>query len=146
MQKRVYGTTASGVTVTEYTLTNANQVTVTIINYGATITAIQVPDQHGQVANVALGLSSLNEYETRSPFFGCVAGRYANRIKHGKFTLDGQEYQLALNDGSEHHLHGGKIGLDKRVWDVKREFEDAGAMGIELFYHSPDGEEDCRRL
>lgn len=142
MQKRVYGVAAGGATVTEYTLTNANQLTVKLINYGATITAIQVPDQHGVVADVALSLTSLSDYEQHSPFFGCVAGRYANRIKQGKFTLDGVEYQLALNDGGEHHLHGGKVGLDKRVWDVKREIEEPGRMGVELFYHSPDGEEN----
>lgn len=138
MQKRVYGTTASGATVFEYTLTNANRMTVKVINYGATITSIEVPDAKGGLANVALGMSTLEDYETRSAFFGCVAGRYANRINQGKFVLDGKTYQLALNDGGVHHLHGGVKGLDKRVWEVKRE----GENSVELFYHSPDGEEN----
>lgn len=141
MHKQVYGTTAGGETVYEFTLSNANQVEVKIITYGATISSIKTPDQRGQAANIVLGFDNLSDYVTSSPFFGCVAGRYANRINQGQFSLDGQTYQLALNDGV-HHLHGGLKGLDKRVWEVKREIDEGGLSGVELFYHSPDGEEN----
>ena len=106
MKKRLYGTTQSGQPITEYTFTNANQVTVQIINYGGIITAVHAPDRSGKILNVALGLPSFREYETHNPFFGCIAGRYANRIAKGQFTLDGKTYHLAINNGPN-HLHGG---------------------------------------
>lgn len=142
MKKRAYGTTAGGASVVEYTLTNANQVEVSLMNYGGVITAIKTPDQNGQFANVALGFDNFADYETRSPFFGCVAGRYANRIARGKFTLDGQRYQLNCNGAGIHHLHGGNQGFDKRLWEVRGEIDEPGRSGVMLFYRSPDGEEN----
>lgn len=141
MKKQLYGTTQSGVPIHEYTLTNANQVTVQIINYGGIITCVSAPDRAGKVLNVALGLPSLLDYETHNPYFGCIAGRYANRIARGRFTLDGTTYQLAINNGVN-HLHGGLKGLDKQVWEVVREINSPGEEGIELHYTSPDGEEN----
>ncbi len=141
MKKQLYGTTQSGIPIHEYTLSNANQVTVQIINYGGIITSVCAPDRAGAVANVALGLPSLLDYETHNPYFGCIAGRYANRIARGRFTLDGKTYQLAINNGVN-HLHGGLKGLDKQVWEVTREIAGAGEEGIELHYTSPDGEEN----
>ena len=98
MKKKSYGTTAGGIPVEEYTLTNAGM-EVKAITYGGVITSIKAPDRDGNLANVALGCKNLKDYETKSPFFGCITGRFANRIAAGKFTIDGQEYKLALNDG-----------------------------------------------
>ncbi len=134
-----YGTTAHGVVVDEYTLTNANGMEVKVITYGGIITSIKVPDRWGNLANVVLGFDNLSDYETRSPYFGCITGRFANRIARGKFTLDGNEYTLALNDGPN-ALHGGMVGFDKRVWSA-REISLQGGAGLELAYLSADGEE-----
>jgi aldose 1-epimerase len=139
IEKSPYGTTADGVAVDEYTLTNANGMEVKIVTYGGTITSIKVPDRFGNMANVALGFSNLADYETKSPYFGCITGRYANRIAGGKFTLDGQEYSLPVNNGPN-SLHGGVKGFDKRVWQAK-EVTGAEGVGLELTYRSADGEE-----
>jgi aldose 1-epimerase len=141
LKKQLYGTTQSGDPIHEYTLSNANQVTVQIINYGGIITTVSAPDRAGNVLNVALGLPTLLDYETHNPYFGCIAGRFANRIARGKFSLDGKTYQLAINNGIN-HLHGGLKGLDKQVWQVTREINTANEEGIELHYLSPDGEEN----
>lgn len=141
MNKQIYGTTQSGAAVYEYTLTNAHGTQVKVINYGGVITSVNVPDRNGVVRNVALGFDNLLDYETHNPFFGCVAGRYANRIAKGRFTLDGKTYQLATNDGPN-HLHGGRKGFDKKVWDVKEEISTATEEGVALHYLSPDGEEN----
>jgi aldose 1-epimerase len=135
INKQLYGTTAGGKTVEEYTLTNAHGVEVRIITYGGIITSIRVPDRDGEVVNVVLGFTNLADYETRSPYFGCITGRYANRIAGGRFALDGQEYRLATNDGSN-HLHGGTVGFDKQVWTPT-----VSGNSLALHYLSPDGEE-----
>jgi len=108
---------------------------VKIINYGGIITSIRVPDRHGNMANVVLGFNNLHDYETQSPFFGCITGRYANRIAEGKFTLDGVDYTLAQNDGSN-SLHGGLKGFDKAVCNAT---DLNGAL--ELTHLSPDMDE-----
>jgi aldose 1-epimerase len=123
-----------------YTLTNANRMTVKISNYGGIIQSIWVPDRRGQRANVALGFDNLRDYVTSSPYFGCITGRYANRIAEGRFSLDGEEYQLATNDGPN-HLHGGDVGFDKRVWAATA-IEGDDSVSLELRYTSPDGEEN----
>ena len=141
LNKQLYGTTRGGVPVYEYTLTSASGMVVKLINFGAIITAVHVPGRDGIVKNVVLGFDNLLAYETQSVYFGCVAGRYANRIAKGRFTLDGKPYQLAANDGPN-HLHGGSQGFDKQVWDVTREISNPGEAGIELRYLSPAGEEN----
>jgi aldose 1-epimerase len=132
---RPYGITADGKHVEEYTLTNASGVEVKIITYGGIITSIRVPDRNGSMANVVLGFNNLADYEMRSPYFGCIAGRYANRIANATFNLDGVTYTLAKNDGGN-SLHGGAKGFDKRVWAG----ETIGG-GVRLSYLSVDGEE-----
>jgi aldose 1-epimerase len=132
-----YGITADGIPVEEYTLTNAHHMEVKIITYGGIITSIKVPDRKGQFTNVVLGFDNLQDYEAKSPYFGCITGRYANRIAGGKFTLDGVEYQLDINNGPN-HLHGGFKGFDKQVWEVTKEIIEPKAVGIELHYLSPD--------
>lgn len=135
-----YGITADGIPIEEYTLTNAYGMEVKIITYGGIITSIKVPDRKGQFANVVLGFDNLQDYEAKSPYFGCITGRYANRIAEGKFTLDGVEYQLDINNGPN-HLHGGFKGFDKQVWEVTQEIIEPKAVGIELHYLSPDGDQ-----
>jgi len=141
MNKRPYGTSNSGEPITQYILENANRMQVRVINYGGIITGVDVPDRQGAVQNVVLGFDTLHHYETGTTYFGCVAGRYANRIARGKFTLDGKTHQLAVNDGPN-HLHGGLQGFDKQVWDVVREIGEPGIEGIELHHLSPDGAEN----
>jgi aldose 1-epimerase len=135
-----YGTTADGIDVAEYTLTNAHGMEVKIITYGGIITSVKVPDRKGQFANVVLGFDNLQDYEELSPYFGCITGRYANRIAEGKFTLNGIEYQLDINN-PPNHLHGGVKGFDKQVWEVTHEIIEPKAVGIELHYLSPDGDQ-----
>jgi aldose 1-epimerase len=134
-----YGTTAGGADVEEYTLTNANGVEVKIITYGGIVTSVRVPDRDGNMANINLGFDNLADYETRNPYFGCITGRYANRIAGATFTLDGEEYTLAANNGPN-SLHGGVDGFDNRIWEAT-EVEGDGEVGVSLHYLSPDGEE-----
>ena len=92
---------------------------VKILNYGGTVTDIITPDKNGKMGNVVLGFDSLSGYlQTGNPYFGCLVGRYANRIANAKFTLDGKEYTLAANNGAN-TLHGGLKGFDKVIWTVK---------------------------
>jgi aldose 1-epimerase len=134
-----FGTTTDGQVVEAYSLTNTNGMEVRIINYGGTITSIRVPDRTGEMANVVLGFDNFADYESKSPYFGCIAGRYANRIANAVFSLDGTRYPLATNEGIN-SLHGGLKGFDKQVW-AARQIERAGTSGVELTYLSPDGEE-----
>jgi aldose 1-epimerase len=140
IDKELYGTTADGIDVWEYTLTNHKMMEVKIITFGGIITSIKVPDRDGNWENVALGFDNLQDYETKNPYFGCITGRYANRIAEGQFTLDGVTYQLGINN-PPNHLHGGLKGFDKQVWEVTDEFIRAQKVGIELHYLSPDGDQ-----
>src|SRR5215204_2865024 len=122
------------------TLANRHGLRVEVITYGGIIRAIWAPDRDGRLANVTLGFADLAGYlDHNDPYFGCIAGRYANRIANGRFTLDGETYQLPTNDGAN-HLHGGVRGFDKRVWDAE-EVREEGAAGMRLARVSPDGEE-----
>jgi aldose 1-epimerase len=121
-----------------YTL-STEKMTVRITNFGGIVTSILVPDREGKMDDVVLGFDSLQNYIDVHPYFGCIVGRYANRIAGGKFILDGKTYQLAKNTG-ENHLHGGISGFDKKVWEAA-EFRQGEEAGIELTYISPDGEE-----
>lgn len=112
---------------------------VQITNYGGIITTLKVPDRNGNVVDVVLGYYSLDKYIEKSPSFGCLVGRYGNRIAKGKFSLDGIAYTLAINNGPN-HLHGGKIGFDKRVWKPET-IEKKNTAGLILHYLSPDMEE-----
>lgn len=138
MTSRPFGHTPEGQTATLYTLTNAQGMSVSISSYGATIQSIIVPDRTGKLADVALGFDHLSPYFINSPYFGVTAGRYANRIAKGRFTLDGVTSQLPLNDHGN-TLHGGFRGFDKYVW--KSEPVNADAPSVRFSRLSPDGEE-----
>ncbi len=124
-----------------YTLTNGHGMTVKITNYGAIVTSIVVPDRHGKLGDVVLGYDTLAGYikNVNNPYFGVIAGRYANRIAKGHLVVDGQTYQLATNNGPN-HLHGGVKGFDKRVWTASTE-STADGSAVHLTYVSKDGEE-----
>lgn len=136
-----FGKTADGTPVEVYTLKNANGMVVKIMTLGATVTEIHVPDKKGNLADVVLGFDSVAGYQSdANQYFGCTTGRVANRIAKGKFTLDGKEYKLAVNN-DPNHLHGGsKRSLDKVVWKAEKVKTDAGP-GVRFTYVSPDGEE-----
>jgi aldose 1-epimerase len=132
-----FGTTRDGAAIHIYTLTNQKGVEVRIMNYGGIVVSIKAPDRTGNAADVVLGFDALAGYLANpSPFFGALVGRYANRIAHAKFTLDGVEYKLEKNDG-DNTLHGGTHGLDKFVW-TPRELPDGG---LQLTVTSKDGDE-----
>jgi len=134
--KSFYGTIGTD-SVFQYTLTNKSGMVVKILNYGGTVTDILTPDRNGKVGDVILGYDSLSGYlQTSNPYFGCLVGRYANRIANAKFTLDGKEYTLAANNNGN-TLHGGLKGFDKVTWMVKL-FSDSSLL---LSYYSKDGEE-----
>ncbi len=137
ISKRVFGKLSDGTKVHEFRIINENGMEVSVLEYGASIREIIVPDRNGQMKNVSLGFSNLQDYIERSPYFGCIAGRYANRIAKGSFALDGREYQLATNNG-QNHLHGGDRGFDKRIWSGKP-LQDG--LGVVLTYRSPHDEE-----
>ena len=112
---------------------------VKITNYGGIVTAIHVPDRDGKIGDVTLGYNKVEDYIAGSPYFGCITGRYANRIAKGKFKIGDKEYALATNNDPS-HLHGGEVGFDKKVWKAEKIETDAG-LGLKLTYTSPDGEE-----
>jgi aldose 1-epimerase len=134
-----FGTLADGRKVTVYTLTNAAGAEARIINYGAIVVSLKVPDRTGNLRDVVLGYDDLAGYVGDKAFLGAIVGRYANRIAAGKFTLDGKTYQLGLNDGAN-NLHGGGQGFYKRLWQAEP-VKDKSGVGVKLTYVSADGEE-----
>jgi aldose 1-epimerase len=109
---------------------------VELLTYGGIIRSVEVADREGAVANVALGFDALHDYVERSPYFGCITGRFANRIREGRFTLEGRAYELACNN-PPNALHGGPGGFHTKVWDVTAARDDT----LALAYTSPDGDE-----
>lgn len=127
-----------GKDVMQYTLTNSAGMVVKFINYGGTITNVIVPDSSGNMGDVVLGFDSLSGYQSKeNPYFGCITGRYANRISKGKFSIDGKSYQLPINNNGN-TLHGGINGFSRKFWDGERL---AGDSSIKFTYTSKDGEE-----
>jgi aldose 1-epimerase len=124
-----------------YTLTNKSGNTVKVTNFGAIVTSIIVPDRAGKKADIALGYNRVEDYinAVNKPYFGAIVGRYGNRIAKGEFSLDGEDYKLAVNN-DPNHLHGGVIGFDKVVWDSKP-VVGSGWTGVELSYLAKDQEE-----
>jgi len=141
VKKEVFGKTFDGKEVYLFTLENKNGMIVKIINYGGIINSIMVPDNQGKIEDVVLGYKNLDDYVSKGnpTYFGCLVGRFANRIAKGKFKLDGIEYKLATNN-QPNHLHGGLKGFDKVIWDAKEQ-SDSISSALELTYLSKDGEE-----
>jgi aldose 1-epimerase len=136
---RTFGTTRTGEEVVEYTLTNPGGVSASILTWGGIIRTLTAPDRNGNLADIVLGFDTLEPYEERHPYFGTITGRFANRIARGRFTLDGETYTLATNNGPN-HLHGGINGFDRKVWKAT-DSSTPGAVHLKLSYVSPDGEE-----
>lgn len=134
-----FGSTRDGLAVERLTLTNTAGMQVSLLTYGGVINAIRVPDRDGTPGNVVLGFAELGDYLERSPYFGAITGRYANRIAGARFTIGGQEFKLAANYGPN-SLHGGAVGLDKRVWRATR-MPAVDGPAVTMSYVSPDGEE-----
>ena len=139
INKEFFGKTTDGAIVDQYTLKNSNGMEVSIISYGGIITSWKAKDRNGNYRDIVLGFNNLSDYETSSPYFGALIGRYGNRIRKGKFSLDGVEYNLAVNNG-ENHLHGGLKGFDKVIWDVEERVNDK-SVSLILRYTSSDMEE-----
>jgi len=134
-----FGALPDGRDVTIYTLRNAKGMQVRIMNYGGIVQSVKVPDKNGNLGDVSLGYDDLQGYLTNSPYFGADVGRYGNRIAKGKFTLDGHEYTLAVNNGVN-ALHGGLKGFDKQLWESSAMMTSQGPS-LRLHYLSKDGEE-----
>lgn len=139
IEKLEYGTTAKGEKVESYKLKNQNGMEVDIITFGGRITDLKVPNKEGVSENVVIGFTSLAQYEKENPFFGALIGRYGNRIAKGKFSLDGKEYQLALNN-APNALHGGPQGYFNVVWKAD-EVKSGETASLKLSYISKDMEE-----
>lgn len=136
IEKNQFGVLEDGREAYLYTLTNTQDAEVKITNYGGIVTSIRVPDKEGNIENVALGFDNLTDYLGNDPYFGAVIGRYGNRIADSRFTLDGNEYELAANDGGN-HLHGGKVGFNELLWEA----EVLDDNSLRLTHLSEDGEE-----
>jgi aldose 1-epimerase len=136
--KEPFGSTSEG-PVDLYTLSNGRGMEVKIMTYGGIIQSVEVPDRKGREANVALGFDNLADYVAKSPYFGCITGRYANRIAKGTFTLDGVTYHLPINN-DPNSLHGGTVGFDKHIW-ATTPFRSGDDVGLKMTFTSPDGDQ-----
>ena len=134
----LFGNTTAGEEVNLFTLTNKSGMKVTLSSYGATVIDLLAPDRSGKMADISLGFDSFAPYQTQSPYFGAIVGRYGNRIAKGRFTLDGATYQLATNN-DPNHLHGGIKGFDKRIW--KGTNLPSSEPSVRFTLRSTDGEE-----
>lgn len=139
VQQAPFGYMPDGAPVSLYTLTNAKGMAVKLTNLGGIITQTSVPDKNGVMADVVLGFDELEPYLTKSPYFGALIGRYANRIAKGKFSIDGHHYQLATNNG-ENALHGGLMGFSRKLWQAES-FATTSSVGVKLHLISEDGDQ-----
>lgn len=140
ISKKHFGKLPDGRVVDIYTLTNQNGMKVQIMNFGAAITSVVVPDRDGHFADIALGFDNFNQYLCDNPYLGGIVGRYGNRIANGRFKIDGVEYVLNTNNNGQ-HLHGGIKGFDRVLWEA-RSFKNDNGVGVTLNYFSKDGEEN----
>jgi aldose 1-epimerase len=139
IKKQGFGKLSDGRDVDLLTLIHPDGSTVELTNYGAAVVSVKVPDKNGKIEDVVLGFDNIEDYEKIRVFYGAIVGRYGNRIAQGKFTLDGVEYNIPVNDG-ENSLHGGFNGFDKMLWNVD-EFDVDNSAYVKLSYLSKDGEE-----
>ena len=131
-----FNTRVDGKRVTLCTLTNRNGLQAQITNYGAKIVSLVVPNKRGEMADVVVGFANFEEWRTKETYFNAIIGRYANRIKHGKFIIDGVEYQLPINNGGN-ALHGGIHGFNEKVWEIVGQ----STYSVSMRYRAKDGEE-----
>lgn len=136
MEKKLFGTTASGTEVYTYTLTNAQGMQITVTELGATLMSVLVQDKNGSWKDVVLGYDKLENYELNPNYFGATIGRNGNRIANASFVLNGVKYELVANDNTNNH-HSGPNGFEKRIWDMT----DASDDHVTFSYVSPDGDE-----
>lgn len=129
-----FGQTKDGRQVKKYTITNERGASVSILNYGAVIQSVMVPDREGKLGDVVLGCDNMRDYEKQDCYFGAVIGRYANRIGGSRFSLNGKTYPLEANEG-RNSIHGGFCGFDKKIWNVSAEGEQLSCR-----LTSPDGD------
>jgi aldose 1-epimerase len=139
IEKKEYGTTPAGQKVDVYTLKNQKGMEVNIMTYGGIITSLKVPNKAGVSEEVVLGFNNLEQYTKPNPYFGALIGRYGNRIAKGKFTLDGKEYSLAINN-APNALHGGPEGFHRVIWTAE-EANGGDVATLKLKYLSKDMEE-----
>ncbi|MET8636980.1 aldose epimerase family protein [Streptomyces sp. NPDC004680] len=135
--KELFGKLDDGTKVYRWSLQNGGT-RLKVLSYGGIIQSLEIPDRHGRYANVSLGYDNLAAYVAGTTFFGATIGRYGNRIAKGQFTLDGEKYQLNVNDGVN-SLHGGAKGFNTKVWDVEG-FTSGSDVGLHLYDTSVDGE------
>jgi aldose 1-epimerase len=140
VEKSEYGKMPTGETVYQYKLTNSKGISATLIDYGAALISLKVPDRNGNVEDIVLGYDNLEGYINDNANFGGTIGRYANRIANGAFTINGQTYSVAKNDNGVNHIHGGIKRFNKVLWKGE-EFKNGGDSGVKFHYLSKDGEE-----
>ncbi|MEZ6092928.1 MAG: aldose epimerase family protein [Pirellulaceae bacterium] len=139
IEQEGYGKTKNGDDVTLFTITNKNGFVLKMIDYGATVVSLEVPDKEGELANIVLTCDGIEGFQACQSYFNGSVGRYCNRIAKGKFSIDGKEYQLATNNGPN-HLHGGNVGYDKLMWNAEP-FENETGAGVTFKLKSADGDE-----
>ena len=139
IHSRNFGVTGDGREVTAYTITNSTGAYITVLDFGAVLQAVGMPDRNGTIIDVALGYDDMPSYEKNPPHFGATIGRFGNRIEGGLFTLDGTEYQLVCNENNRNNsLHSGPNGYEFRLWDAEaREDSDS----VTFYLVSPDGDQ-----
>ena len=139
IERERFGETPDRRSIDRYTLKNDNGVQASIITLGATLVSLLTPDRRGIFADIVLGFDALSGYLSEHPYFGALIGRYTNRIARASFSIADKNYFLVVNDG-RNHLHGGRVGFDKRLWSARSELSPQGAQ-VALEYFSPAGEE-----
>ncbi|TLY48582.1 MAG: galactose mutarotase [Gammaproteobacteria bacterium] len=135
-----FGKLSNGQVITQYTLSNEKGMSISIINYGATLTSVQVPDSNGNRHELTLGFDQLDDYISHEFYFGATIGRVANRIANAHFNYQKKDYYLSKNKNFEHHLHGGEKGLDKRVWRAHTTSQ-KNQTSVSFSYLSPNGDQ-----
>ena len=138
IERSLFGRDRDGRDVSAYTITNSKGASITVIDFGAVLQSIKVPDQNGKLTDVALGYDEASAYEINRPHFGATIGRNGNRIEGGSFSLDGVDYQLLKNENDRNNLHSGPDGYEFRMWESEADPE-KGSVTFSLL--SPDGDQ-----
>ena len=139
IKKELFGNLSDGREVYAYTMTNKSGISVKILSYGGAIAELRVPDKKGCFTDIVGGYDSLDSYERGDGYQGALIGRFGNRICEGKFTLEGKEYSMFINNGVN-HLHGGEFGFNAKIWDVTEKDGDVPTLVLHMI--SPDGDEN----